>query len=1180
MSRYRLAVLGSVSFITLLAAGAGAATGPTMNLGHLKPQDQWKVGTVEANGAAYCAMVSRFEKQVVLAFARNPDGYGSLAMDFREKFFTPGRDYEVTLKPQGGKTRRLEGRASSDRSVVVQIGKDEALFGDLARGGKVDIGLPTIDASFALKKFEGAYDDLVRCAGGLAEKSAMASPPAVKVAAVEQDPLDAQLESITASSKEAAPARETADGFRAIEAQLDRAAEEEAAASARKLAELDTRKSDLESKIVWEQEKAPEKTALPAQPGRKLLASARDVAPDVKPAPFTGFAARLLDRKEAGAKPEDTAKIAAEVEAKQKELDALAAARAKEAEERVAAFGRRDAELNARIVKAEKQRDEMAARLAKADADNKAVMAQLVKMQDQVAELKAERGFGTEKLARSLAEAQDNYEARIAALTTERDGLKTRLAEAEAANKAAQTRIAALDTRLAAMEEEVAGAAQVRAERDALKGKLDAALAASEAEKKDLNERLQALDRQNKLLQAALGEQQARLAEEKGKARDAAALEAKLAGLEKSHAARAAELQGKLEAAEGRYAALKQENEAIKAADAGKTRELAEAKGLIARLQERVKAFEIMKTAEAPKAADTAEVASLRRQLQEVETARAAEAARAAAAREELDAARRQIAVLGDGFAPVAPAVSSLGEKLAPSERAELEEYRRRAAQGQPLASAQAPAREIVAPSVAAAPVPAVEKVAEASADLTAPPAMPVLPKQRRKIAAVSDRGVPTLTEPPFMAAQAEASVTPAPKVAEAAPQVAVKAPLTAAAPSAAALAEVEPAAGVAQAAVAPVVPATPAGGIVWDEPQVAIAVPPVRAKAVEEAAPPPAPVAPPVVEAAVNAAPPVVAAPPAPVVAARPAPVVADPAPSRQAQAMSPNPMSSNRAAAFLDKVMSFHRPGTAPKAEAAPAAPVVKAEIAPTLAADAPIGEPVVEAPAQARRAPLLSVAAEVSPPTLLDDNMTPPPVSSSAGASGLDASLLAGIETGAGRAAAPVSLDKLLPSAGLKAIAYVPAADANVRQWSSGVLNGMMEKAPATGNFLAQVQEYLDRYREDCPGQLKTGVGPVQATAAGKSVVAEASCAMPSNAYVSSFVFSEKDGTFNAILHTALPSDAAEAKRAGEKVAAVLRASGGVEVEKTAEAVGLRLNVPKVEASAAPVPVTDDFETAIIE
>ncbi len=94
MRRSSFYALTSVSLAALmLAATATQAVQPAVQiLGVLKPKDQWNVGTVNDKGAPYCAMVGKFDQASTLAFARSPDGFGSLGIEFFDDMFKPGKN--------------------------------------------------------------------------------------------------------------------------------------------------------------------------------------------------------------------------------------------------------------------------------------------------------------------------------------------------------------------------------------------------------------------------------------------------------------------------------------------------------------------------------------------------------------------------------------------------------------------------------------------------------------------------------------------------------------------------------------------------------------------------------------------------------------------------------------------------------------------------------------------------------------------------------------------------------------------------------------------------------------------------------------------------------------------------------------------------------------------------------
>jgi hypothetical protein len=165
-------------------------------------------------------------------------------------------------------------------------------------------------------------------------------------------------------------------------------------------------------------------------------------------------------------------------------------------------------------------------------------------------------------------------------------------------------------------------------------------------------------------------------------------------------------------------------------------------------------------------------------------------------------------------------------------------------------------------------------------------------------------------------------------------------------------------------------------------------------------------------------------------------------------------------------------------------------------------------------------------------------------------------------------PTTLENLLTTAGVDA-KFKPA-DGNVRQWVSGSVNGMYEQLPA-GDFVAQAQSYIDRYRQDCPGGLTVNMGQPQTTAAGTFAEANVSCTMQTNSYNTSFVFVQDQKKFSAILHTGYPEDAAKVRSMGDNVAYALGASGGLTAlssTRKAEATSMPVYTAPAPAYQAPV------------
>ncbi len=71
MRRLSLTAAAIVSTAVLLTTTSVLAIAPAkVNMGTLKPQGSWKVGTVDQGSERYCAMVGTYNNNVVAAFAR------------------------------------------------------------------------------------------------------------------------------------------------------------------------------------------------------------------------------------------------------------------------------------------------------------------------------------------------------------------------------------------------------------------------------------------------------------------------------------------------------------------------------------------------------------------------------------------------------------------------------------------------------------------------------------------------------------------------------------------------------------------------------------------------------------------------------------------------------------------------------------------------------------------------------------------------------------------------------------------------------------------------------------------------------------------------------------------------------------------------------------------------------
>lgn len=406
----------TIALSLILAAGTalGSASSvysstpaPAIHLGLLNAKDSWKVGTVnsDAPDAAYCAMVGHFDKEVVLAFARNPEGFGSAALDFRDRFFEAGQEYDVVIETDTIK-KTFKGAASGERSLVVQIGQDESFYASLAKAQSANFILPALQVSFPLARFETAYGNLVNCArqlqGAEPIRSAQAptpqaptplEAPAVAAAPVEDVVVLATTATMAKASSEPAASASTLSPVATAATSPVLAAQE--AALARHSAALEQRAKALDNRL--------------------------------------------------NAQVKQDATIQKTLREKEENLIELASTRARKVESASTSFSVREQELQAQVERLQQERNDLDARLQAYRGstpvtaiethtmaeENKSLKAQLVAKQAEIAQLSAQRLNNTQNLTSSLAGTGQALGGKIATLEAEVASLRQQAAEAD-----------------------------------------------------------------------------------------------------------------------------------------------------------------------------------------------------------------------------------------------------------------------------------------------------------------------------------------------------------------------------------------------------------------------------------------------------------------------------------------------------------------------------------------------------------------------------------------------------------------------------------------------------------------------------------------------------------------------------------------------------------------------------
>lgn len=511
-----LVLAATTSLAPLRAEATQTPPVPMINLGHVTPKGGWEVGTVnpEDAGSAYCAMVGHFDKHVVFAIARNPDGFNSIALDFRDRFFEPGQMYPVKIDLDGAASKEFEGRAGSDRSLIVQIGKENSFFEALQRSSDISFSLPTLQIAFPLNRFTASYNKLVNCSGELRE-----------------------------DLKEASLQAEDVNALPGLSADADKLAQQQEA-YAEKLATLGKREIELEQKLQQQRAEA-ERLAKQQQELENLRQSANAADVSALETKAAALEKRLADQMAVNEQ------LKAALNDKEGKLVELASSRGAQVEKASTDFSVKEQELLSRIERLEQERDDLDARLKTLrqttssgdDAQevsalvkqNRSLQMQLVAKQKEIADLQKERQSNSAALTDSLAGTEVELGSKIAAIAVERDALKKQLTETENLRAELQEQ----------KEENARLLAGLQATQDKLAG-MEKSLTEVTAAKTEIEERLARQERQNKQLELALAGKKGALEQEGAPADEIASVAAELETVRAERDALVASLKGQL----------------------------------------------------------------------------------------------------------------------------------------------------------------------------------------------------------------------------------------------------------------------------------------------------------------------------------------------------------------------------------------------------------------------------------------------------------------------------------------------------------------------------------------------------------------------------------------------------------------------------------------------------------
>lgn len=152
--------------ILALPSAAFALSAPIGN-----PVGQWTIGPMnmgKSRGESYCSMKNRFSNDVVLVFARDTSGMNSIAIDFQDSMFEPGREYMVSLDVRRSVTRSVKAMAATSQVLIMQMGYDFVFYEGVRTKNVLQVVVDkTAVAAFSLSGTAKALNALDDCTSAL-----------------------------------------------------------------------------------------------------------------------------------------------------------------------------------------------------------------------------------------------------------------------------------------------------------------------------------------------------------------------------------------------------------------------------------------------------------------------------------------------------------------------------------------------------------------------------------------------------------------------------------------------------------------------------------------------------------------------------------------------------------------------------------------------------------------------------------------------------------------------------------------------------------------------------------------------------------------------------------------------------------------------------------------------------
>lgn len=157
------ALLGCSALSVPLGASAAAP---------VSAKTSWAIHSVENqagehSGGSYCTMAQKYADETVLTFGENLKGEYSLALDFKDKKFTPGEKESVSVAVDGYPSKSFSSLPRTQNTIVLNLGSQSDFINQISKARKLKVKMDSESSDFGLSDFGAGRKEMELCMEGL-----------------------------------------------------------------------------------------------------------------------------------------------------------------------------------------------------------------------------------------------------------------------------------------------------------------------------------------------------------------------------------------------------------------------------------------------------------------------------------------------------------------------------------------------------------------------------------------------------------------------------------------------------------------------------------------------------------------------------------------------------------------------------------------------------------------------------------------------------------------------------------------------------------------------------------------------------------------------------------------------------------------------------------------------------